>query len=653
MAKKLKNEQIPELRKPADVPNIIVAPDLPGRFSILSYRVQAAILIIIGFVFYFNTFSHEAAFDDRMAITENEYVQQGVAGIQDILSKDAYQSYLEHKNGGNQLAGGRYRPLSLITFAIEQQVMWVAPEKETPDAKEKRIAGEMGTRHVINVFLYVLSLLAVLYFLRMVVFPDNEIIAFLATLIFAIHPIHTEVVANVKSRDEILSVLFISLTFIKAYSYKETKKITDLVLAMLCFFLALLSKEYAVTLTLLLPLGFYLFKNEPLGFSFKTSLPYLVPFVLYVLLRFSAVSPAAEGAENNVMNNPYLFAGGAQKFATEIAVLLNYLKLLIFPDVLVADYSYNQVPYTTFSDPMVWLSLTVHIGLVVAMVILIKKRHVVGFAIAFYLVNLALVSNLFINVGAPMGERLVYHSSVGFAIAIAFLLYKGFGKMNIAAISKIGLAGFMILLVLVSGFKTIERNRDWKNDETLFLGDVNRSPNSALVNNNAAAACMSEAKKNKKDIPVRNEWFTKAIKYFDKAISVNPKYMLCYLNRGLSYYNMGNQERALADWDTVRKYEPGQANIDKYLTTVGKYFFSQGQKQKSSTNIDSTIFFFGKSAEATPKAPEPWYELGKAYYLQGDYHNAVNALRKTVEIAPNYQDAKALLDHIQSVNGMK
>ena len=621
-----------------------VKPNLPpltplSYFSILNFRTQAIILAIIGFLFYCNTFSHESAFDDRMAITDNEYVQRGFAGIPDILTKDAYQSYLDHKNGSNQLAGGRYRPLSLISFAIEQQFMGTAGDNEDNTTKEARLASEMHARHVVNVLLYMLSSVVLLYFLQTIVFPDKPIIAFVAALIFTIHPIHTEVVANVKSRDEILSVLFICLTFIKAFRYKETLKIRDLVLASVFFFMALLSKEYAVTLLLLLPLSFYYFKNEPFGYSIKTALPYLIPVGIYLLLRFNAVTTAEAGAEQNVMNNPYLYATTGQRLASEILVLLDYLELLIYPNTLVSDYSYNQIPYSNFSNLVVWLSIAVHCSLAILMFIFIRKRHVLGFAIAFYLINLVIVSNFLFSIGAPMGERLIYHSSIGFAMAAGYLVYTGFGQFKSPAKIKFGLRGIMVILVIASAFKTVDRNKDWRNDTTLFLADVIKSPNSVLVNNNAAAACMSNAKLNAKDIPVRNEWFERAINYFDKALTIYPKYTQARMNRGLCYFNMGKPDMALPDWVSVRKENPDQQNLSKYLEVAGKYFFSQGMKYRSVNKIDSAILAFRMSTEATPKSMEPWYQLGNAFFESGNYCGAKEALQKALQIAPNNSDA--------------
>ena len=616
MAKKAKKTTHGIEQKQEPITGNRTTPIIQKQFPLSNFRVQALILAILGFVFYCNTFQHEAAFDDMMAITDNAYVQRGVAGIPDILTKDAFQSYLESKQGGNQLAGGRYRPLSLITFAIEQQIMGTAPDNETTNDKEIRVAQEMHARHVVNVLLYILSVIVLLYFLRRIVFPNQPAVAFLAALLFTIHPIHTEVVANVKSRDEILSVLFISLTFIKAFSYWDSKKKNDLILALLCFFLALLSKEYAVMLLVLLPLGFYLFRKESIGSSSKITLPYLIPFGIYIMLRLSAITAMPQGAENNIMNNPYLYATGVQKIATEIMVLLDYLKLLFFPSPLSSVYTYNSIPYTGFSDPLVWLSIIVHLGLLAAMFILVARRQVLGFAIAFYLINLVLVSNIFFDIGALMGERLIYHSSISFCIAAAYLIYTGFEKIKQPAIAKPGLTLLMILLVVISGYKTINRNIDWKNDNTLFMKDVHTAPNSILANNNAAAACMIFAKK-ATDVTQRKEWFEKAIAYFDKAISLYPMYMNARLNRGLSYYDMGLPDMAIPDWDTVRKYTPSEKKLPYYFSVLGRYYYNQGMKYGNAGKIDSAVIAFKKGTEAAPNVADIWYQLANAYKAQG------------------------------------
>ena len=625
-----------------------------GKLSLNSFRIQAIILAITGLVFYANTFLHESAFDDRMAITSNEYVQRGISGIPDILTHDAYQSYLELRSGSNQLAGGRYRPLSLITFAVEQQFMGVDEDGGTniTDAKEARIGQQMHSRHVINVMLYILSVIVLLYFFRTVVFKGREFVAFLAAMIFLMLPVHTEVVANVKSRDEILSVLFITLTFIKAFRYRDGKKTKDLVWALVCFFLALLSKEYAITLIALLPLSFYIFIKEGISSSAKAFLPYLIPVALYFLLRFSAVTGMAEGAEQNIMNNPYLYATGAQRIASEILVLLNYVRLLVFPYPLAADYSYNQLPYADLSNLMVWVSLLVHIALAAATVVFVRRKHLLGFALTVYLLNLLLVSNLLFNIGAPMGERLIYHSSIGFAIAVAYLLYAGLEKAIPASALQRALGAFILILIIPCGLKTIDRNADWKDDNTLFLKDVKTVPNSILVNNNAAAACMSNAKK-ATDKEGRNKWFEQAVGYYSKAISMHPTYTLARLNRGLCYFNMGYPDKAFPDWDSVRKMEPAQPKLRNYLSVLGKYYFNQGMRCGKENKADSAVIAFSKGTLVAPDVPDMWYNLGNAYVTAGKYAEAQGALEKAIQLAPGNVSAKQLYDRVRGMQGVK
>lgn len=614
------------------------------------FRIQVIIISLIAFGFYCNTFNHGSAFDDRMAVTHNEYVQRGFAGIPDILTRDAFQSYLERKNSKNQLDMGRYRPLSFITFAIEQQFMGAdgnyTNNDSKSDARELRVGQQMHVRHVVNVLLYIISLATLLYFLRKVVFPSKPLVAFVATLLFAIHPLHTEVVANVKSRDEILSLLFISLTFILALAYRETGKKSKLVWAMVCFFLALLSKEYAVTMIVLIPISFFIFNKDTFKQSITSTLPYFIPFIVYAYMRVSATSGVDESIIKSVMNYPYLLATPSQKLATEFWVLLEYIKLLFWPVPLIADYSYSQVPYTDFGDPLVLASIVVYALLLLSMLVLIYKRNVIGFALAFFMANLALVSNFFLNIGAPMADRLVYHSSIGFTMIVAIGLFAVYNLLKKQQLGLTFLGVSMVFLIALSGWKTIVRNQDWENEETLFLADVKIATNSSLVNNNAAAASMSKARRNYKDTVVRTQYLKDAVGYFNKAIEINPQHMMARFNRGICNFNLGEVGKAIPDWDTVRKYEPDHKNLMNYLGSAGQYYFDKGMRFEKSNQPDSAVEAFKICAEATPEAAEPWYHMSKAFLAIGQTTKARLAINQALKIGPNYADALKLKDVI-------
>ena len=635
MAKKTNNKPAPvNKQKQATVvesipvATVIKDPLIPSW--LYDFRIQAVIVAILAFGFYINTFNNEFAHDDSIVIIKNEYVLEGFAGIHDILTKDAYDSYYKQFNSSNQLSGGRYRPLSIITFAIEQQFFGATPKSKIDSVianemsfgvrgpKGNKVFHQMHIRHLFNVLWFTLSVVVVLYFLRYIVFKNNPIIALIATIIFTIHPIHTEVVANVKSRDEIMSIVFMCLTFIFAFKYQEQKdKWLLLGAGLVSYFFAFLSKEYAITMIVLLPLAFYLFNGFTIKKSIMATLPYLCVVVLYLYIRSTIVGPQAENSDAEILNNPYAnVSDKMEKLATEIATTLNYLKLLIYPDPLSADYSYNTIPYKDFANPLVWLSFIVHGGLVAAMFLFFKKvvtqrtakpissnvsndeARVLCFAIAFYLLHLALVCNIFFDIGATMGERLIYHSSLGFSIALAWFLYKGMEKIKPALAGRLALVGFMVVITTWCGFKTIARNTDWKNDFSLFSHDLDVVPNSVLVNGNVAAALIDLADF-EKDPKKKNEDLVKGVQLLNKATSLHPTYVAAYLNKGIAYFKLGQPDSAKMNFDKVSVLYPNH-----------------------------------------PKLAESYYNLGVAFYLKKQYPQAFASWQATLRLSPNYAMAQ-------------
>lgn len=171
--------------------------------------------------------------------------------------------------------------------------------------------------------------------------------AFLAILLFTIHPIHTEVIANVKSRDEIFSLLFIALTFIFFFRYDLKKTRKDIVRGMICFLLALLSKEYAIALLVLIPAGLMIFHKRKFSKLSWIVLPLAGVLVAYAFCRLGAVgfanAPINEDKQD-ILNDPYLVANAEQMLASKLNRLDDYLQLLVYPNPLVSDYSYAHFP---------------------------------------------------------------------------------------------------------------------------------------------------------------------------------------------------------------------------------------------------------------------------------------------------------------------
>lgn len=602
-------------------------------FSFSDFRIQSLILILIGFVFYANSFFNEYALDDGIVIQKNEYVQQGIRGIPKILSTDAYDSFYKQMGAKQQLSGGRYRPLSIVTFAIEQQ-FFGSKEKVKPADDVAMV------RHILNVLLYIFSVILLLYFLRTFIFKDTTLIAFFTCLIFLIHPIHTEVISNVKSRDEILSFLFIILTFIAVFRYRETKKTGQFFYGLLFYFLALLSKEYAITLLVLIPMLLYIVKGDTFIDSLLSSLPYFLIAGIYLLIRFKIVGVGSTAPNPDVLNNPYMFATKPERWATKIEILNHYLKLLFYPTPLSSDYSYNTIPYTNFKNGYVWTSIVIHLSMIAATVVLFFRRNIIAFALAFYLLHLILISNFLMDIGATMGERLVYHSSFGFALIVGVSINwcyqksSTFAKNTDTIFAVIVIAGIIFFCERI----VIPRNREWKNDTSLFIADAKTVPNSAMVNGNAGKAYidLSEIPENKS---IENDLINKAIYHLSKAVAIHKKYVNGYLNLGVAYFKLKDYEKAKSYWEIAAEIFPNNPFLKRNFALLGATYFSEAMKI-GSKQPQEAINFLKKAIEVDPTNVEYWYNLGGACYTAKDFEMAKTAWTKTLELDPNHAQAK-------------
>ncbi len=192
------------------------------------------LLGIISFLVYANTLGNGYAVDDGSAITDNTIVTRGVSAIPELL-------YTPYRKGINLASNDLYRPLSLVMFAVEYQFFGLNP-----------VPG-----HFMNVLVFCGCVILLFLFLDLLFERKKTAVAFVAALLFALHPIHTEVVANIKSRDELLCFFFAFLSLYLFIKYIQSKRIILLMEGMLCFFLSILAKETAYTFLAIVPMVFF------------------------------------------------------------------------------------------------------------------------------------------------------------------------------------------------------------------------------------------------------------------------------------------------------------------------------------------------------------------------------------------------------------
>lgn len=417
-------------------------------------------IFIASTLIYLNTVNHEYVLDDFSLIKENFVAKKGFEGIPTIW-KTHYRYGYGYQNAH------LYRPLSLSLFAIQWEL---APNNPT-------------FPHFINVILYALLCCLIFIFLTQLFGEKNNLLSFLASLLLTLHPIHTEAVANIKSMDDILVLLLGISSFLLLFSYLINQKKAHLYLSLTAMLFALFSKESAITLIGVIPILLVLFKNIKWKKALVITSYYLIPTMVFVGIRIKILgsisgNKSIAGIVNLLVKAPNV----AVEIATALKIMGLYVWKLIFPHPLVSDYSFNQITLTGFENPFTWLSILIY-GIMLFLVIYCWRRApIVSFSLSFFLLTISLYTNLFYTIGTSFGKRLLFIPSLGFSILCAYLLLLPF---KIKSSKKLKLPNFKIpigltiILCAIYSFKTIDRNKAWKNNLTLYSTDIKNCSNSA------------------------------------------------------------------------------------------------------------------------------------------------------------------------------
>jgi tetratricopeptide (TPR) repeat protein len=401
--------------------------------------------------------------------------------------------------------------------------------------------------------------------------------------------------------------------------------------------------------------------------------------LFYLGMRLVAVKLKPGVPDTEILNNPYLLANGEERFATKGYVLLKYFWLQVFPHPLSSDYSYNTIEYRHFTSWDFLLSMVLHIGLVFAAIYYTIKKHLLGFALMTYIFFALMIGNVLMDIGATMGERLIFHSSIGFCIAMAYVILKGLDALaNVQFnLKRVALMSFVLLVTFLYGCKTWERNFDWKNDVTLFLKDVKTMPHSVLVLGNAGARWVDLADTKEvtgvnipgQDSTRYNDYngtlkitdeevkeggyankreaaLYKGIGFLKHAVELHPRYVNGYLNLGLANFKLRKDFEALYYWKNAERLYPNNPYLRNYYQVYGNDLKNRGIMAFNRGRMDSAAMAYNKWTLLTPNDPEAWYNLGGAYLNQGKYVQAKKSWDRALQLNPNYAEVKKVLPMI-------
>ena len=661
-------------------------------------HIHQLILIILIAICYGNTLTLKYALDDRMVILESKHtIDGGWDSIKSIFTEDTFSGYFG--NNKSVVGGGRYRPMSQLTFLIEFQVFGKHIREQIGDtsdfdnlhdAKNEQYFNNSFlpyVNHLFNIIYFTLLCLLIYHVLQKLFHKYNgekwyQSLAFLAAELFALHPIHTEAVANIKGRDEIFAMLGATAALWCCLKYVDKHQWWYLLLALLAITFGLFSKENAITYLAVVPLSLYYYDNSGKRKAdyFVTLLPILLGSIFFVAVRSNALGGIMpEEGVSNILNNPFIHSSKAQEIATVLITWGIYLKLLFFPHPLTHDYYPNQIAITDFSNPLVWIILIGCIALVVYALINLKKKSVIAFGIAFFVITFSITSNLLFNVGTFMNERFVFMASLGFTLIIGYWLYL-LSVSQSAALQKMSLGAFALLSILY-GIKTFTRNFTWKDDFTLFLTDVKTSDNSIKCNVSAGGSYLQMWKADHKEYNKRQ-----AYKHLNKALSLDNHALNAYLLLGELEFLNDHFDESYNAYHTATLIDPNNKIAVENLQKLAMRkeddqlkgitnLLDEGMQQRDANKIqeaynqinnylkenpesiiaqnirgnvlgrgfgqlDASIRIYEDIIAKEPNFASAWENMGIAYALKRNFAKAEECLLHALSIVPDNENVK-------------
>ncbi len=544
-------------------------------------------LIIFGFAFllYANTIGHDFAWDDKIVIQENERVQEGISGIPNLFLK--YSSDLRQDKYG-------YRPVTLSAFAIEYSLFGESP------------AGF----HFMSVLWFSILCVVLFMVLRSIFESFNPLLPFIITMLFAAHPLHTEVVANIKSRDEIFALFFGLLAiyqFLKSYRNGHWK---HLLLGTLFFILAFLSRENAVTFLAVIPLVL-LIQGKIQWKRFLKSAALLPVLLMIAYLIFDYAQNSRLGQEQTagfgvyqehllLGNSFYMSDHPGEITANACQLITRYIGKFLFPYPLTYYSGYNEIPVIKLN----WVVVTggiLFVLLTIFGLLRFRKSPLFVFGSFFFLITLSVYLQVFQKLADTMADRFAFIPSIGLSIMLVSLLPLAFPilkekqeNIDLKLIPGSVRAGIGVVLLVLSVL-TFSRNRVWADDFTLVSSDMPHLKNSARA-------------------------------HYYYASELNLKLTEEGWNSQMEREMIHHYERSMVISDSIYY---GRLEL-------ASYYLAHKEPQKGIPVLEEMTRLF-------PQTSDPHFYLGQSLVQTEQYSKAIPHLEKCIELAPRSHDAYYLL----------
>jgi protein O-mannosyl-transferase len=583
----------------------------------LKIGIALAVILLITVIVYLPVFHNSLLnWDDPFYIKNNLLIRS-------FNLKEIFSTYVL----------GNYHPFTILILAVEYHLFGL---------------NAIGY-HGVNLFLHLVNVILVFYTVYHI--SDKTVVALVASLLFGIHPMHVESVAWAAELKDLLYTLFFLASYIFYLKYLEERikelKIKELknmesrtffhsfilslfhskstsahqhistsahiqifkfsnfyILALLLFLVSLLSKAMAASLPLVLLLTDY-FKGRKIN---KKILLEKAPFFLLALI-FGVVALFAQRSANAVTEiTTYLFP---QTLIFAAYGYVNYLFKLLLPLNLCAFYPYpgnNGTGIPIYYNAFVLILA----ALIVYIFYSVRFTKKIIFGMGFFTITILLVLQLLPVGKAIMADRYSYIPSIGiFYLAGEGLMFLWNNKLKWPAILLLSVTAVLFSV------KTYARCGVWKNDMIFWNDVIDRYQTIEEAYYNRGVVNMYEK---------RNE---DAIKDFNRALVLDPKYAEAYNNRGNVFLNENKNAEALADFKKALEFKPDYA--DAYYN-LGLLYMNENRNEEAFKD-------FNKAIELKPDFAAAYNNRGIVFINENKNAEAIKDFSKAIELNPDGTDA--------------
>lgn len=557
------------------------------------HQLTGAAIFVVAVLCYVNAATNGFTLDDLRLIVENDAIRTPHAWRNVFTT--TYWPQGAGVLGLND--AGLYRPLTSLSFVLD----WAA------------WANDAVPYHVENILLH--GVVSILVFETASGLLASEVCAAIGALIFAVHPIHTEAVASIVGRGELLAALFALVALLAARRARSAEGALSvwLVPVVACYAAAMLCKESAIVLPALIALDEWVVSQRRSVNEWRRSLPLYSAFA-FAAVAFLLVRQQIVG--QHLVWSGFVGVSAVSRVMTASRVLMEYLGLFLFPLTLRADYWVNDVPIATVTDLWFWCS----IGLWAALYIVARRSRIEAFrsGLVWFFVAVLPASNLLFASGIGKAERILYLPSVGLCFAAAALLE----RIPIRA-RRMSLAAAAAAMLIFAG-RTLRRNADWRDNLTLGLATLASSPNSPLMNDLVG-----------REFAARHD-FQRAVGYYQNALRSAPGAPIVESHLGVALLSTGDVQGAVDALSTAVRSAPENADLHGNLALA----------YMRANRSEDAIRELTESSRLEPSSAKPHINLGILQSSAGRLDLAEQELHQAIQLDPASFEARVDLGFV-------